>query len=875
MENLSLQFQGVRDVGLLATVMTVVALALAAQGVWHLFRGRRRQGALRLAAALPAAFALLLAGQISLGLWMAALGVQIALAVGIFYAAVYAYLGRRRLAVLMVLRCAAIAALLLVLFKPALSIAPSLDSRRPPLAVLVDRSQSMATPDAAGGASRYLQCLRELQRQEPRLRQSFRPVYYHFAQGLQPAESLDALTRLQPAGEGTDVTDIAGAVRSAADYHKAEQGAIVLFSDGIHNASTDLPRALREALVPVYVVGVGSGAEGQTGRRNLQIASVEAPFDAIRNNVSTLRVTVKATGLEHVPAEVQLLEDGNVVASAPIQAEGGDSTISADLKWTPREPAAPLAAPPAGTGASRPAAVGPAGGPPAAAGRTADVRKLKLFLPPAPQEALTQDNELPLHVLVTEPKIRLLYVEGTIRPEYKFLWRALNMDPQVQLISLVRVQKSEFSVTGSIGGRTLKDLPRTDEDFRLFDVIVLGDIDSTFFTPDQLARLKKFVMDGGGLLMLGGHNSFGPGGYGGTDVEAVLPVLTGGRNQGQETAPMLPLVTAEGAAHPILDGIADYFPTPRGAPQRTEPNLPPLLGCVKVAAAKPGASILAVHPAHTDEIVLAAQPFGAGRSAAFTADTTWQWFMTLQGQGEESPYRLFWGQMVRWLANVSTKNRTGSASMVLRLDSPYVKAGTEVKLSARVLDEGGKAPSGATVTCSVEPAPTPGATGGAPGGAGKAPPPETVTLSFQQSSGLFTGTYRPRKEGQYVLRAVAAPGAAGPAAPAGPGVADAAGQKTLASDELPLSVWPQSTELDKLARDEARLQMIAKVTGGRYADVTALPEIIDQIVDRQRTLAAPAPKGTTHVLYNFPLLFLVFVALLTGEWLLRRSWQLH
>ena len=78
MENVSLQFQGARDVGLLATVMTIVALTLAGYGLVHLVRGRARRGLFCIAAALPTAIVLLLAGQIGLGAWMAAMGVQIA-----------------------------------------------------------------------------------------------------------------------------------------------------------------------------------------------------------------------------------------------------------------------------------------------------------------------------------------------------------------------------------------------------------------------------------------------------------------------------------------------------------------------------------------------------------------------------------------------------------------------------------------------------------------------------------------------------------------------------------------------------------------------------------------------------------------------------
>ena len=859
MEKVSLQFQGVRSLDLLVTVLAAIGAVLIAQGAWHLIRRRRRAGLLCLAAAAPSAFGLALAGEIGMGLWMLVLGLQIVLAVGLFYAAVYAYLGTRRLAVLMVMRCAAILLLLLVLFKPAVSVVPGMESYRPRLGVLLDRSASMATTDQAGSANRYLQCLRGLQTQEERFAQSFRPVYYHFAKGLDAAASLEALGRFQPAGEGTDVTDIARAIGSCAgDYDKADLTGIVLLSDGIHNAPAGLEEALRSAGVPVYAVGVGSRTESQTGHKNLQIVAVEAPFDAIRNNASTIQVQVKATGLAGTPVEVQLLEDGNVVAAGTIRADvlpsgppasGGGTglkpvptsaagALPCELKWTPKD----------------------RGGAPATSRTGADIRHIEVFVPPVPGETLVQDNRADLHVLVTDPKIRLLYVEGTIRPEYKFLWRALNMDPQVQLMSLVRVERSKFSGFSSMQAAPLSDLPRTEADFRLFDVIILGDLDATFLSSDQMGRLKKFVEGGGGLLMLGGHNSFGPGGFAGTDVEAALPVFPGPRGQPQETTPFLPLLTAEGRRHPILDGVADYLAGPGATkPKPGLARLPDLLGCVAVVGAKPGASVLAVHPTKSNEggplIVLAVQSFGAGRSAAFTADTTWEWFMPLQGLGEESPYRLFWGQMVRWLANAQAKSRSGSASLVLRLGASCVRVGTDLKVTARVLDEKGKAAATATVTCTVEPAVEPAVAGTA------APPP--IHLLSKSGGGLFEETWRPAKDGKYVLRATAVDpdGAA------------------LASDELPLTVTAASTELDVLARNEALLRTIADSTGGRYADVSALPEIVDQIVARQKILAPPDPKPRIHPSYDshlpFSLFFLGFVALLTGEWLLRRNWQLQ
>src|SRR5262249_56811354 len=56
--------------------------------------------------------------------------------------------------------------------------------------------------------------------------------------------------------------------------------------------------------------------------------------------------------------------------------------------------------------------------------------------------------------------------------------------------------------------------------------LVLGSVEASFFTPDQLEMIGAFVGErGGGLLTLGGRHSFAEGGYGGTSLAEVLPVV--------------------------------------------------------------------------------------------------------------------------------------------------------------------------------------------------------------------------------------------------------------------------------------------------------------------------------------------------------------
>ena len=833
MTRISLQFQGVESQPLLVTLLASVALILAGYGAWMLFRRQWHRGALCLAivgAIAAAALLMRTAGITGAGAWMGLLAVEILLAVAAFYSAVYAYLGRGRMATLLILRTLGILALLMLLFKPALSFMQVGADDRSSLPILLDRSGSMATADQADLPDRYVRAVQALSLQRPRLDEHFRPVWYHFAESLSVAETLDSLSELAPAGPGTAGTDIALAIRgAAADYSAANLAGIVVLSDGIQTASdaSTVVSAARDAGTSVYAVAVGSDSESLAGRRNIELLSADCPFEAVKNNVTTITCRVKLTGLAAAPAEVRLLpaEGDQPLDAARLWTDKNVDTLTAELKWTPRDPPAPV--------------------------EGADVRRLRIVIPANPAETVTEDNALDLHVLVTEPRVRVLYVEGSMRPEFKFLRRLLDSDPNVQFMGLVRITENRFLAQGSIEGVQLRGLPETDEEFRLFDVMVLGDLDATFLTPAQMTRLRQFVNDGGGLLMLGGHNSFGPGGYGGTELEQVLPVVVGPRSEPQETTPLLPQLTAAGQQHPIFEGLSGYFYGPEGQqPDQKLSRLSDLLGCVTVVSAKPGAEVLAVHPTRGNEsgplVVLAVQLYGAGRSAAFTPDTTWQWYLPLRAMGAESPYERFWGQFTRWLAGSESKNRKAASSLVARLDPQYVLTGQPSRISARVRDDKGRTPPAAVVSCTVTPADEPA----------KA---ETIPLSLVPGAGLFQTEFRPQGEGRYELSLVAA---------------DAQGAP-LGRDQLTLLGGPHSAETDRLARNDELLRELAKVADGRFTDLAGLPDLVDQIVARQRERTGPPPDAVIRKLYNFTLLFVAFAALITGEWLLRRSWQLH
>jgi len=881
MDQVSLEFDGIRNMPLLITLLASIASIMIAAGVWRLVQRRMRQGVICLAAGLgppvmiPAMLidsamryrvgdsrggrnswmvAVVVAGATTLAagavvatgsaggmFWLCVLAIEVALAIGVFYASVYSHLGVGKLVSLMALRCAAILALMLILFKPVVRVVAGADKSRPLLPILVDRSGSMATMDQAE-KTRYGQVVGVLTAHQERIERYFRPLWFHFAKSTVQVDSLNALSRLAPTGEGTDGTDLAEAIGAAAAVRDREEPAgILLFSDGNPTKGSPVTDMAREAAIPTFAIGVGGQTDSPASRPNIEIVSAHTPFEAVKNNVTTIDVRVRIIGLPNSTVQLTAREHGiaDPVARQGVTVTKNVQETSVRLKYTPRDRSEQT---------------------PLKKGQS-DIRMLTVAAGAHPKETITDDNSHQLHVLITEPRIRVLYIEGSIRPEYKPLRRIFDSDPNVQFMSLIRMFESKFQASGSIGGRKLLRLPTTKDDFDRFDVLILGDLDRTYLSDKRagdlrLTRIKEFVEGGGALLMLSGANSFGPGGYGRTPVEQVLPVLVGDRTQENEATPFLPQLTAEGEKHKIFDGIRKYFFGPGGRkPDPKLPRLPNLNGCATVVRQTPAAEVLAVHPdrrnANGPLIILAVRQFvGEGRTAVLTANNTslWNSFIQMRPGAEANPYQQFWGQLIRWLAGVTVKSKDATPSVVLRMDRSYAEAGQPTKFSARVLDAGSKTDSTATVSCLVTPLTGEGAK-------------RNLSLVYKAGTGLFEyDAFHMGVAGKYNVAVTAV---------------DNRTSKTIGSDEMTLIVEAHSQETDRVNLNAELLGRVAGAHNGQYAELPGLNDAITQLIARGQALSGEGPTITTHHLYNFTLLFLVFVALLTAEWILRRNWQLH
>ncbi|MEY4514637.1 MAG: hypothetical protein RLZZ450_6759, partial [Pseudomonadota bacterium] len=103
-------------------------------------------------------------------------------------------------------------------------------------------------------------------------------------------------------------------------------------------------------------------------------------------------------------------------------------------------------------------------------------------------------------------------------------------------VDLLRGASFEVELT------TPERAPSQQKSLRELDFYVLCDVPQSALTRASLDAIVDFVHDGGGFMMTGGEHSFGLGGYQGSPLEPLLPVLLEG--SAQRDLPSLALVLA-------------------------------------------------------------------------------------------------------------------------------------------------------------------------------------------------------------------------------------------------------------------------------------------------------------------------------------------
>ncbi len=135
-----------------------------------------------------------------------------------------------------------------------------------------------------------------------------------------------------------------------------------------------------------------------------------------------------------------------------------------------------------------------------------------------------KDNNTYVYSTKVEGKPRVLYIEGFSRAQH-YLQRAL------------KTERFELETRGKFG------IPNSLAELQNFDCVIISDLAAMYFSQGQMQVMDRYVREmGGGLIMVGGENSFGPGGYHGSYIERTLPVFF--KPKKRKKTPTLGLVLA-------------------------------------------------------------------------------------------------------------------------------------------------------------------------------------------------------------------------------------------------------------------------------------------------------------------------------------------
>jgi len=697
------------------------------------------------------------------------------------------------------LRGAALLLLFLIAMQPGL-VLTSVVPQRNFLAVLVDDSRSMTIEDRDGSsradkAGRLLDPEGDL---VAALDEGF--ALRHFRFSSRPGR-VDGVGELGFHGSRTRIGD-------ALDYARNElQGVplsgIVVLSDGGDNSGEAVGEALlplRAASVPVFTIGLGD----EEMEADVQASRADVPERALAGTSMIVNVLVEAAGYAGRTVPIVVEDMGTIVTTE-------DVTLPRDGQ--------PLVAPVAITL------------------EDAGARELTFRIPGQPGERVLENNELHAVVQVRDRTEKILYFEGEPRWEVKYLLRAVEDDENLQVVLLQRTAENKFfrrnldDPLELVGG-----FPTTRADLYRYRALVLGSVEASFFTHDQLEMIADFVNERGGtLLTLGGRRAFAEGGYRGTPLEDVLPVVLDeptGATLTERLVHIRVAPTPAGANHPAtrIDGSAEQ------SVSRWD-SLPPVTTTNVVTGLKPGATELLRGTvvqggggADTDRVVMAFQRYGKGRSLVLAVQDTWLWQMDHTVPLEDQSHETFWRQLLRWMV-ADTPDPVEAAP-----SRESVETGETVSLEATVLDEGFVEVNGARVTARIT-APT--------GDVQELPMEWSVT-----EDGRYTVPFTAGMEGIYE-------------------VSVDAGRDTLSlgTGGTAVRVAPGGEEFRDPHQRRSLMERIAEETGGRYYTV----ETASRLPEDLRYTGGGVTVTEERDLWDMPLLFLLLAGLLGAEWVYRRK----
>ena len=568
------------------------------------------------------------------------------------------------------------------------------------MVVMADDSQSLQIKDRGSTETRESQLEIKLNEESDwltQLAEDFDVRRYQFDRRLRPVSNFAGYAADQ---RGSDVLSNIQLVSTR--FAGRPAAGILLLTDGnVTDSSASALDALNwEDMPPIYPVVVGK----QRPAKDLAITRVSSSQTNFESAPVTITVDLMAHGYRGERVVVQLLDqEGSELERKEIKQVEDDRPFAVRFQTRPER---------RGVNIYHVKAY-------------ADGEDLDVEMAETSTEATVVNNQRIVVVDRGRGPFRVLYVTGRPNWELKFLRRSLQEDEELDLVALVRIAKREakFTFRGRDGqqsnslfrGFESQDddttekhdepvflrlgldaentdelrggFPKDAESLFRYDAIVLDDLEAKFFTEDQKSLIQRFVsLRGGGLLMLGGQESFGGGDYDKTQIGEMLPVYLDRTVSEPDEKYQLSL-TRDGWLQPWV-----RIESTEEKERRRLESMPKFRTLNVSDSIKPGATVLATvttsdekaHPA------LIVQPYGKGRTGALMIGDFWRW--QLKSDEDNQDLLKAWRQTLRWCVSdvprrveveverLNDVNRTAEIKVRVRDESykPFDNASVEI-----------------------------------------------------------------------------------------------------------------------------------------------------------------------------------------------------
>ena len=557
---------------------------------------------------------------------------------------------------------------------------------------------------------------------------------------------------------------------------------VLLFSDGRSTSGPDPMRILREragsagrtALLPIWAVPIGSSVP----LKDISLVDVFTPAQVSVKDTAAIVVTVASQGLPERQVKVRLKRDDQTLQEKTVTLRD-ERSQRVELTYQTDRPGTDL---------------------------------LTVEVDEEPEETVLQNNRQPVQVLVDRSRLKLLYIEGAPRWDFRFLDHSLRRDHGLEVTSVL--EDRSRADTSQDPARAVR-LPQDAEGFASYDAILLGDVSPALLGRRTQEQLCKAVQEKGtGLLVQAGILHM-PQAYRGGPLAKILPVWFATGNQRTRLAPgdttarssdraplagaieapaHLPFsmtVTKEGAIHPAM---RLYDSATRN--RRIWNQMPHFYwACAGGSAPRGGAEVLAEIETVQGRRPLIAEHFaGRGRVMFVGTDSTFRW---RQNIGSYVFYR-FWGQAIRHVAHQG--RRSGEQSWI-EVRPARAEPDETISVQLYAVNREGQPLEDPAVELQVT----------------WEDSIDTLILRRGQQDGHFRATWQPSHLGEYHM-----------------GYTDARGRAVNAA----VRVASSGQELRQPIVDRAALRALADRSGGAMieaAELDSLPERLqgEPIVQRQ------------------------------------------